>query len=188
MKNVTLTGYKSFELGIFNEEDERIIFIKKAIEKKLLQLIDEGLEWVLISGQYGVELWSGEVVLALKEQGYELKLGVIPPFEQQESRWPEPVQLKYHNVMAAADFSKPLFKGEYKGAFQFSQKNKWLVDKTDGCLMLLDEENHGSVRYFYEIAQEAAEQKGYALHFITPFDLDDAVLELQLEDPDHWSQ
>lgn len=188
MKNITLTGYKSFELGIFNEDDERITFIKKAIEKKLLQLIDEGLEWVLISGQYGVELWSGEVVLALKEANYNLKLGVIPPFENQEVRWPEPVQLKYHNIIAAADFSKSLFKGEYKGPFQFSQKNKWLIEKTDGCLMLLDEENHGSVGYFYDIAKEATETIDYEMHLITPFDLDDAVQELQLEDPDYWSQ
>src|SRR5699024_12517960 len=105
MKNITLTGYKSFELGIFNEDDERITFIKKASEKKLLQLIDEGLEWVLISGQYGVELWSGELVLAVNEADYKLNLGVIPRFENQDVRCPEPVQLRYCNRSCAGDLS-----------------------------------------------------------------------------------
>lgn len=38
------------------------------IKKKLIDLIEDGLEWVLISGQLGVELWAAEVVIDLKNQ------------------------------------------------------------------------------------------------------------------------
>lgn len=53
MKILAVTGYKSMELGIFKEDDERIKFIKAAIQKRLIGFIEEGLEWVLISGQMG---------------------------------------------------------------------------------------------------------------------------------------
>lgn len=59
MKILTVTGYKPMELNIFKEGDPRIAFIKAAIEKRLIYFIEEGLEWVLISGQMGVELWTG---------------------------------------------------------------------------------------------------------------------------------
>ncbi len=94
MKILVVTGCKPMELNIFSEEDSRIEFVKKAIEKRLIGFIEEGLEWVLISGQMGVEIWTAEVVLDLKET-YDIHIGVIPPFENQESRWPEPLQHKY---------------------------------------------------------------------------------------------
>ncbi|MYL61040.1 DUF1273 family protein, partial [Virgibacillus halodenitrificans] len=68
MNIVTVTGYKPMELSIFKENDSRIDFIKAAIEKRLIGFIEEGLQWVIISGQMGVELWTAEVVMDLKEK------------------------------------------------------------------------------------------------------------------------
>lgn len=188
MRRIFLSGYKSFELGIFDQEDKRVEFIKKAIEKRILELIDNGLEWVLISGQYGVELWGAEVVLNLKKLGYEINLCVIPPFENQETRWPEPVQQKYNEIIGLADFYQPLFKGDYKGSFQFSKKNKWLADKSDGCLLLMDEENPESNKFFLNAAKNVQKQKEYPILLITPFDLEDIVSEIQMENSDQWNE
>lgn len=183
MKVLTVTGYKSMELSIFKADDHKISFIKAAIKKRLITFIEEGLEWVLISGQMGVELWTGEVVLELKET-YDIKIGVIPPFENQENRWPEPMQHTYQELVMAADFHQPLYKGDYKGAFQFKAKNDWFVEKSDGCLILLDDEYPGSNRFFYEKARNAP---NYPIYLITPSDLDDAVEEQRMADPDYWS-
>ena len=51
MKVLAVTGYKPFELGIFKQDDRALVYIKKAIETRLRSFIDEGLEWILISGQ-----------------------------------------------------------------------------------------------------------------------------------------
>ncbi len=59
---------------------------------------------MLISGKMGVELWAGEVVMNLRDE-YDIKLALIPPFENQDERWPEPVQQIYREMTAAADFS-----------------------------------------------------------------------------------
>lgn len=138
MKILTVTGYKPMELNIFNEEDDRIKVIKYALEKRLIGFIEDGLEWVLISGQMGIELWTAEVVLELKDI-YDINLGIFPPFENIASRWPEALQHKYEQLTLAADHYQPIYKGDYKGPFQFKAKDKWLVKKSDASLILMDE-------------------------------------------------
>lgn len=182
MRILTVTGCKPMELSIFNEADPRIVFVKKALEKRLIGFIEEGLEWVLISGQTGVEMWTAEVVLELKEM-YDIKVGIIPPFENQESRWPEALKHKYKELIFVADFCKPIFKGDYKGAYQFQAKDGWLVDKSDAALILMDEENPGSAGYFHDVAKEA---EGYPIYMITPSDIEDMVEELRMTDPHYW--
>lgn len=183
MKILTVTGYKPMEINIFNEEDERITYIKAALEKRLIPLIEAGVEWVLISGQMGVELWAAEAVFKLQET-YEVKLGVFPPFENQNSRWPEQLQEKYQAIIATADFYKPIYQGEYRGAYQFKTKNMWLTDKSDACLILMDQEYPGSTRFFYEAAMQMMNEND--IYIITPSDLDDVVEEIRMSDPDYW--
>ncbi|EQB34929.1 MULTISPECIES: SLOG family protein [Virgibacillus] len=183
MKILTVTGYKPMEINIFKEDDPRITYIKAAITKRLIPLIEEGLEWILISGQMGIELWTAEVVLDLQQE-YNVKLGIFPPFENQESRWPETIQEKYQMITTTADFYKPIYKGDYQGAFQFKAKNMWLADKSDACLLLMDSEYPGSTRFFYEIAKQVMEEQ--AIFIITPADLDDVVEEIRMADPDYW--
>lgn len=170
------------ELNIFRVDDQRITFIKAAIRKRLVGFVEEGLEWVIVSGQMGVEIWAAEVVKELREQ-YDVRLALIPPFENQETRWPESIQQVYQELTFAADFYKPLYAGDYKGAYQFKAKNRWLIEKSDGCLILMDEDHPGSGHYFYQAAKEVAD---YPVYLITPADLDDAVEEIRMEDPDYW--
>lgn len=187
LKKIAVSGYKSYELGIFQENDIKVGFIKSALKKRLLQLIEEGLEWVLLSGQLGVELWAAQSVQELQADGWNIQLGVIPPFENQESRWSDEMKMIYEEVCAVADFCQPLYKGEYKGPYQFKARDKWLIDKTDGCLLLLDEENPASVRFFHEEAKKTRSRKNYEIMLITPFDLDEIVQEIQMNDPDFWT-
>lgn len=182
MKVLTVSGCKPMELNIFSEEDHRITFIKTAIEKRLISFIENGLEWVLISGQMGVEMWTAEVVLDLKET-YDIQIGMIPPFENQANRWPEALQFKYEELSFTVDFFEPIYQSEYKGPYQFRARDLWLIEKSDACLLLMDEEYPGSVGYFYDVAKE---EDDYPIYFITPMDLDDVVREVQMQDPDFW--
>lgn len=184
MKVLHVTGYKSMEMGIFKEDDPKVHFIKAAIEKQLTGFIEEGLEWVIVSGQMGVELWTAEIILDLKET-YDINLAVFPPFENQDKRWPENLKAKYEEITMLADFYKPLYEGDYKGPYQFRAKNMWLAEKSDASLLLMDDEYPGSVRFFHEAAKQMADN--YPIYYITPMDLDDIVEELRLSDPDYWT-
>lgn len=182
MRVLTVTGYKSMELNIFKPDDHRIQYIKAAIKKRIIAFVEEGLEWVLVSGQMGVELWTAEVVMELQEM-YDVKIGIIPPFENQENRWPDQVKQVYHELTSTADFHQTLYKGNYKGPYQFKAKDKWLVEKSDACLILLDEEFQGSTRFFYN---EAKGTEDYPIFTVTPADLDDVVEEIHMQDPAYW--
>lgn len=164
------------ELNIFNESDERIKFIKLALKQRITSFIEEGLEWVLISGQMGIEMWTAEVVFELKET-YDIQLGVFPPFENLASRWPEPLQHKYELIAQQADYFEPLFKGDYRGPFQFKAKDKWFVEKSDASLILMDQEYPESTVYYHRIAEEA---DNHSIYYITPLDLQDIVDTMQM--------
>ena len=185
MRIITVTGYKPMEMNIFKPSDHKISFIKEAIKKRLVSLIEEGLEWILVSGQMGVELWTCEVIQDLKQE-YEIQIGIIPPFEGQDERWPEHYQLSFEEMTMCADFFKPLYQGGYKGPFQFKARDKWLIEKSDGCLLLLDEEFPGSTSFFLEAAKAQNERSHYPILTITPFDLEETVHELIEQDPNYW--
>lgn len=188
MKTVVVTGYKPMEMGIFKTNDHKIDFVKETIKRRLLSLIDDGLEWVLISGQMGVELWAGQVVLDLKEMDLPVRLGVIPPFQNQEERWPEDIQMMYEELTIAADFFKPVFNKEYDGPYQFRAKDQFLIKHSDGSLVLFDEDTDGSPKFFLNQAKEEQEKNKYKVIYITPMDLEETVEELRMTDPDYWSQ
>lgn len=187
MKTIVVTGYKPMEMGIFKQKDPKVEFVKETLRKRLLPYIDEGLEWVLVSGQMGVELWTAEVVLDMKQE-YDINLGVLPPFEKQEDRWPEDLQLIYEEVTMLADFYQPIYNKGYDGPYQFKAKDQFLIEHSDGCLVLYDEDTEGSPQYFLRAAKKAQEAGKYDILYITPLDLDETVEELRMADPDYWSQ
>ena len=47
IQRVYVTGYQSYELGIFSEQDPRVQVIKNVLKKELTALIENGLQWVM---------------------------------------------------------------------------------------------------------------------------------------------
>ena len=152
-----ITGYKSFELGIFKQDDKSVYYIKQALKKELQSLLDDGLEWVIISGQLGVELWGAEVVFDLQEDYPELKLAVLTPFISQEEKWNDQNKEYYELILSQADFVETISKEPYKNPQQFRNKNQLFLQKSHSCIILYDEEKEGSPKYFYEEAKRKKE-------------------------------
>ncbi|WP_018933761.1 SLOG family protein [Gracilibacillus lacisalsi] len=184
MKVITVVGNKPMELNIRNENDHRIPFIKIALKQRLISFIDEGLEWVIMSGQMGIELWAAQVIAELKEE-YPIKLGIFPPFLEYESRWPDVYQEAFLQIIEQADFYQPLYNEPYKAPYQFINKDVWFIEKTDGCLALVDEEYPGSAGYILDKMKKAAETSNYSIWYITPNDLEDIVRDQQEYDASH---
>ncbi|UQZ86564.1 hypothetical protein SK3146_05857 [Paenibacillus konkukensis] len=181
MKRVLITGYKASELGIFSLKHPGIAIIKKAIKKRLLSLVDEGLEWAIVSGQWGVELWAAEAALELREDYPQLQLAVITPFLQQEEKWSDEKKELYSGIMQRADYVNSVTKTAYDGPWQFREKNKFLLRNSDGILLLYDEEKEGSPKFIKEQALKLAERTDYRLLTITADDLQNIVEEEQTE-------
>ncbi|WP_285766174.1 DUF1273 domain-containing protein [Peribacillus sp. SI8-4] len=177
MKVLYLTGYKAFEFGIFKNDHEAVKYIKKAIEQRLLPMVEDGLEWVIISGQLGTELWGAEVVFALQEEYDQLKLGVLTPYLKQEESWNETNQEYYRSIVARADFVDSIFHKPYEGPQQLKIKNKYMVHKSDAMLIIFEDEKDGSAKYPYQEALKKAENQSYPIYQVNFDDLQMAAEE-----------
>ncbi|MCZ8516195.1 SLOG family protein [Paenibacillus filicis] len=182
MNRVLVTGYKASELGIFSLKHPGIAIIKKAIKKQLLALMDEGLEWVIVSGQWGVELWAAEAVLELREEGEPLRLAVITPFLEQDEKWSEEKKKLYSGVTRQADYVNSVTKSKYVGPWQFQETNKFLLRHSDGLVLLYDEDTAGSPRFIKEQAERWAQTADYRLVYITPYDLQSIADEERMDE------
>lgn len=184
VKVLTISGYKPFELGIFKKDHPSALFIKAAIKKELLTMIDSGLEWVLISGQLGTELWAAEVVFDLQIEYPELKLAIITPFLDQEASWNAANKDWYASVLAQADFIDSVTKKPYEKPWQFRLKNQFFIEKSDGLLLLYDPETEGSPKYLFELATQYQSNHSYQVQLITFYDLQMIIEEEQLKHAD----
>ena len=177
-QSMAVTGYKPYEIGVFNEKHEQLPYLKMAIKKKLTALIEDwDLSWIIITGQPGVELWTGEAVLELKERYADLHLAVLAPFYGQEERFPEPVKALYEAVWRQADYKDYITKRHYENPSQLRMKNDFVVTKTDALLVLYDEETEGTPKYILAPAKKRAEVVDYPIIYITPEDIEDLIRE-----------
>lgn len=180
-KVAAVSGYKSFELGIFQQSDKRAEIIKTALKKNLRSLWEEGFEWVLISGELGTELWAGEAVFSLREEGCgELKLAVITPFLHQEKNWNDQNKEWYYSILQRADYVNSISKKPYMNPWQYRQKNRFFIEKSDLLLLLYDPEHEGSPKYIYEAAEKYRQEHHYEIRLITFYDLQEVFEEEQM--------
>lgn len=154
MKVIAVTGYKPFELGIFKNDHPGVECIKKALRRKLTAFVEGGLEWVIISGQLGVELWTAEVVFEIQVEYPDLKLAVFTPFLEQEEGWKEDNREYYEFILSQADHVDSITKRKYESPEQFKLKNQIFIEKSDALLAVYDEEKPGSPKYIVEAAKK----------------------------------
>lgn len=76
MNSLLIMGYTSFDLGIFNEKDIKVSIIKKTIRRKLINFLEEGLRWIIFTGNLGFEYWALEVAKELQTD-YDFQIGTI---------------------------------------------------------------------------------------------------------------
>ena len=66
MTTALIMGYSNFDLGLFNEKDIRLKIIKKAIRRDLENLAEEGIKWLVFTGNLGFESWVLDVANEMK--------------------------------------------------------------------------------------------------------------------------
>ncbi|KAF1301191.1 MULTISPECIES: SLOG family protein [Enterococcus] len=177
IKTMLLTGYRSYELGIFQEKDPKIAIIKKSIKNVLLRYLDEGLEWILIGGNLGTEFWGAEVVFSLKKEYPSLKLGLIFPFEGFGEQWNEKNREKLFELRSKADYVNATSHEGYKNPSQLRNHTRFFLEHSGGVIMVYDEEFPGKTQYFLKEAMEFSQNNPYLIDKITMDDLQNVINE-----------
>lgn len=187
MKKLVITGYRGNELGIFDSKHPGITIIKTALEDRLRLYVEEGLEWVLISGQQGVEIWAAEVVLSLKREGLPVKLSITPPFADFTARLKPEKQAEFQQLRIEADFYQPLTSGGYQGPWQFQERDKFLVRNSEGTLLVYDDEQPASPKFFLKLVQDYRErQPAYFIEQLTSYDLNETAEQLKWKEGESY--
>ncbi|MFC5407077.1 DUF1273 domain-containing protein [Cohnella soli] len=182
MKNILVTGYRAHELGIYDQKHAGISYIRKAIVAKLIPLLEDGLEWIITPGQYGVDLWACEAALELKDQYPQLKVSVLTGFQNQEENWKEERQNYYRELVGRLDFYGAVSKQPFVGAWQFAARDDLLLRKTDGILLVYDEDaGDASPRFMREKALRKRDKEGYGYFVISAQDIQDIATEESYE-------
>lgn len=151
MVSVLVVGYKAFDLGIFGDKDQRLKIIKAAIRRDLIYLLENGMKWLVFTGNLGFETWVLEVAKELQEE-YNFQLATIFIFENQGKNWNEVNQEKLANFKNV-DFIKYAYPS-YENPSQFRTYNQFLLESTDGAYLFYDEENETKLKYLYQMMKE----------------------------------
>lgn len=183
---MAVTGYKPMELGIFSDKHPGVSIIKRALASRMLSFVEEGTEWFVTSGASGVELWASEVVISLREQYPQVKLSILTPFLEQESRWPDHAKEQYYQVLNQADHVASITNRPYESPTQLKLKNEFIVQKSDGLLVVYDEESRGSPDFYLRPAKLKQRNSDYPIFYINRYDLEAAEWDAREESNDNW--
>ncbi|MOA29770.1 hypothetical protein D3C78_1508080 [compost metagenome] len=134
---------------------------------RLIPLIEEGLEWIITPGQYGVDLWAIEAAIQLKENYPHLKSSIITAFSHQEDNWNEEKQQYYRELLRQVDYYGAVSKEKYIGNWQFIARDELLFRKTEGILLVYDEDaEEASPKYFKQRALKKQANEQYEVYMI----------------------
>lgn len=170
IKTVFITGYRSFELNVFQENDPKVAVIKKVLKSELINFLEEGVEWFLIAGNLGTELWAGEVILELKEE-YDVKLGLLFPFQGFGENWNEKNKLLLEKIEGGADYVDFVSRKPYQSPAQLKGHTKFILEHSQAALMIYDKEYPGKSMFFLQEAEAFAETHFYENRLISMDDL-----------------
>lgn len=152
--NIWLSGYRSYELGVFKDDDPKVTVIKQALRKELINLLDRGLEWVLTGLQLGVEQWGIEVCLELKSEYPQLKIGALVAFSNFGQQWQEVNQSKLVQLKSQVDFFGEVSKYPYRSPQQLRNYQNFMLSHCQGALLVYDPEFEGKSKYDYQVLKE----------------------------------
>ncbi|MFE0558300.1 DUF1273 domain-containing protein [Paenibacillus sp. FSL W8-0187] len=162
MENILVTGYRAHELGIYNNKHQGIPYIRQAIANRLIPLLEEGLQWVITPGQYGVDLWAVEAAIELKSRYPHLRCSILTAYQNPEAQWNDDKKAYFQELMKGVDFYAPVSKSPYQGPWQFTARDDLLLRKTDGILLVYDEDGgEASPKFIKERALKKQTADGY---------------------------
>lgn len=176
MRRLWVTGYRSYELNVFRDNDPKVKVIKKVLNDHLTNLLEEDNDefWVITGPQLGVERWAIEVALQLKELFPQLKVAMMLPFTDFAQKWNENNQEKLAAIRDHVDFSAEVTNHPYQSPQQLRTYQRFMLDHTDRQLIIYDSDHEGKPRYDYRAAQD---KEGYPVTVVDFDELQEAAIE-----------
>lgn len=181
MRRLWVTGYRSYELNVFKDDDPKVKVIKDVLSRELRSRLEESDDefWLITGPQLGVEQWSAEVALDLKATFPQLKVSIMMPFTEFGQQWNENNQAKLENLQSRVDFSASVSDHPYQSPQQLRAFQRFMLTHTDEALLIYDPDHEGKEKYDYQAIQRYAESNEYSYRLIDFDELQEAAIEWQ---------
>lgn len=181
MRRLWVSGYRSYELNVFQDDDPKVTVIKTVLKERLTAMLDQqaGEFWLISGPQMGSERWAIEVGKQLQKDYPQLKLAMMMPFAEFGQQWNEDNQIKLAQAKAIVNFSADVSDKPYQSPQQLRNYHQFMLTHTDGALFLYDPEHAGKTKYDYQAAIHYAEQQDYPVQLIDFDELQEAAAEWQ---------
>lgn len=85
-----------------NEHETPILKVKNKLRDAVYQLYHEGYDEFYTNCEYGVPLWTAEIIIGLKLYN-NISLNIVVPFEEQCQNWAEHDRDRYYTIHQKAD-------------------------------------------------------------------------------------
>jgi len=124
------TGHRPEKLKRSEEE------IKNGLEEAILEAVSDGYTTFITGMARGVDIWSGQIVLWLRQDNPELRLIAALPYPGCDSRWSASWRRQYVEVLEAADLVKAISPAYSVASFQ--KRDEWMVDQSSRVIAIYD--------------------------------------------------
>lgn len=115
------------------------VAIRKDLEIEIYQAVADGLNVFITGMARGVDIWAAQIVLMLRDEGYDVKLMCACPYDGFECGWSQEWQKQYREILTAADFVKYVCGGYSRSCFQI--RNEWMVNHSARVIAVFNGEN-----------------------------------------------
>lgn len=180
MKRLWTTGYRAYELGVFDEKNPKVAVIKDVLQKQLRYQLDSTSEdfWLITGPQMGVERWSIESALTIKVDYPQLKIALMEPYADFAARWNENNQARLAAIKAQVDFAGRVSEKKYESPEQLRAYQNFMLHYTDGALLIYDPEHEGKTVWDWRAINRYREQNAdYSMRMIDFDELQEAAEE-----------
>lgn len=181
MRRLWVTGYRSYELNVFKDDDPKVKVIKKVLMNNIKNRLEENDDefWLITGPQLGVERWAVECGLALQADFSQLKLAVMLPFAEFAKKWNESNQEKLAMLIKRVNFSAEVSTQSYQSPQQLRMYQQFMLNHTDQQLIIYDPDHEGKPKYDYQAAQR---RDDYPVQVIDFDELQEAAVEWNEEE------
>lgn len=179
MRRLWVTGYRSYELNTFKDDDPKVLVVKRVLTARLKSYLDESSDefWLITGPQLGTEQWAAECALDLRKDYHQLKVAIMLPFADFAGKWNAANQAKLATLRERVNFFKEVTTKPYESPEQLRLYQQFMITHTDRMLMVYDLDHPGKPKYDYRLAQKYGESQDYPLDLIDFDELQEAALE-----------
>lgn len=167
MNACTIIGHRPTRFRFkYQENNTGCKRLKKRLHDQFISLYDNGVHKFLIGGSLGVDIWSGEILLKLKEQQEysDIELVLVLPYPGHDSSWDPKNRARL--ALLLAHCAEHVVAGTQGNAESYDKRNRYIVDHADCLLAVYD--NNRNVRNETGQVVQYAEKEGKAIRLIHP--------------------